>query len=130
MINGAILPSTEPDKKAFSFDVVPSSLVDNIIINKTATPEMTGEFTGGLIQITTKDIPTKNLLSFGLGLRGSPGCSAAVGRALKAVQVARLSTRYDHTPGRLFMPGSRNHCHAASCWCSISASLAGYRSNS
>jgi hypothetical protein len=67
MINGAILPSTEPDKKAFSFDVVPSSLVDNIIINKTATPEMTGEFTGGLIQITTKDIPTKNLLSFGLG---------------------------------------------------------------
>ncbi len=68
MINGALLPSTEPDKKAFSFDVVPSALVDNIIINKTATPEMTGEFTGGLVQITTKDIPTKNALSFGFSL--------------------------------------------------------------
>jgi hypothetical protein len=68
MINGALLPSTEPDKKAFSFDVVPSALIDNIIINKTATPEMTGEFTGGLIQITTKDIPTKNQVSFGIGL--------------------------------------------------------------
>jgi len=68
MLNGAILPSTEPDKKAFSFDIIPSSLVDNIIINKTATPEMTGEFTGGLVQITTKDIPTSNSLSFGLSL--------------------------------------------------------------
>ena len=66
MINGAILPSTEPDKKAFSFDVVPATLIDNIIINKTATPEMTGEFTGGLVQITTKDIPTNNSLSFGI----------------------------------------------------------------
>ncbi len=68
MINGAILPSTEPDKKAFSFDVIPSMLIDNIIINKTSTPEFTGEFTGGLIQITTKDIPANNTLSFGFSL--------------------------------------------------------------
>ncbi|HKZ66032.1 MAG TPA: carboxypeptidase-like regulatory domain-containing protein, partial [Chitinophagaceae bacterium] len=48
LINNAQLPSTEPDKKAFSFDVIPSALIDNIIINKTATPELTGEFAGGL----------------------------------------------------------------------------------
>ena len=68
MINGAQLPSSEPDKKAFSFDVIPSSLIDNIIINKTATPDLTGEFAGGLVQITTKDIPTSNQLIFGVGL--------------------------------------------------------------
>jgi len=60
------LPSTEPDKKAFSFDVIPSALIDNIIINKTATPELPGEFAGGLIQINTKDVPTRNLLSVGV----------------------------------------------------------------
>ncbi|RYF88549.1 MAG: TonB-dependent receptor, partial [Chitinophagaceae bacterium] len=49
VINNAQLPSTEPDKKAFSFDVIPSALIDNIIINKTATPELTGEFAGGLV---------------------------------------------------------------------------------
>jgi len=38
LINNAQLPSSEPDKKAFSFDVIPSQLIDNIIINKTATP--------------------------------------------------------------------------------------------
>jgi hypothetical protein len=67
LINGAQLPSSEPDKKAFSFDVIPSQLIDNIIINKTATPDLTGEFAGGLVQITTKDIPTRNSLNIGVG---------------------------------------------------------------
>ncbi|WP_276504967.1 TonB-dependent receptor [Terrimonas pollutisoli] len=65
IINNAQLPSTEPDKKAFSFDVIPSALIDNIIINKTASPDLTGEFAGGLVQINTKDVPTKNFLSVG-----------------------------------------------------------------
>ena len=64
-INGAALPSSEPDKKAFSFDIIPSSLIDNIIINKTATPDLTGEFAGGIVQIQTKDIPTSNQLMVG-----------------------------------------------------------------
>ncbi len=68
VINNAQLPSTEPDKKAFSFDVIPASLVDNIIINKTATPELPGEFAGGLIQINTKDVPTRDLLTVTIGL--------------------------------------------------------------
>ncbi len=68
VINNAQLPSTEPDKKAFSFDVIPSSLVDNIIINKTATPELPGEFAGGLVQINTKDVPTRDLLTVSIGL--------------------------------------------------------------
>lgn len=67
-INGAALPSSEPDKKAFSFDVIPSTLIDNIIINKTATPDITGEFAGGLIQIQTKDIPAKNSITVGVSL--------------------------------------------------------------
>jgi hypothetical protein len=67
-LNGAQLPSSEPDKKAFSFDVIPSSVVDNIIINKTATPDLTGEFAGGLVQVTTKDVPTHNFLTVGATL--------------------------------------------------------------
>jgi len=65
-INGAALPSSEPDKKAFSFDIIPSALIDNIIINKTATPDLTGEFAGGIVQIQTKDIPVSNELMLGV----------------------------------------------------------------
>jgi hypothetical protein len=68
MINNAQLPSSEPDKKVFSFDLIPSQMVDNIIINKTATPDLSGEFAGGLVQIRTKDIPTQNILSVGVSL--------------------------------------------------------------
>ncbi len=67
LLNNAILPSSEPDKKAFSFDIIPSSLIDNIIINKTASPELPGDFSGGVIQIITKDIPEQNYFSFQLG---------------------------------------------------------------
>ena len=67
MLDGSTLPSTEPNRKAFSFDIVPSNLVDNLIISKTATPDLPGDFAGGAIQITTKDIPEQNFISFGVG---------------------------------------------------------------
>jgi hypothetical protein len=68
LINGAQMPSSEPDKKAFSFDVIPSALIDNIVINKTATPEFTGEFAGGLVIVNTKDVPTKDIFSVGVSM--------------------------------------------------------------
>ncbi|AYL96591.1 TonB-dependent receptor [Mucilaginibacter celer] len=67
MLNGAPLPSSEPNRRDFAFDVIPSSLVDNIVVNKTATPDLTGEFTGGLVQITTKDIPDENSMQITIG---------------------------------------------------------------
>ncbi|MBO9205182.1 MULTISPECIES: TonB-dependent receptor [Niastella] len=67
LINGATLPSTEPNRRNFSFDIVPSALVDNIVVNKTATPDLPGEFTGGLIQINTKDVPVENFLNLTVG---------------------------------------------------------------
>lgn len=68
MLDGASLPSTEPNRKAFSFDIVPSNLVDNLIISKTATPDLPGDFTGGAVQITTKDIPDQNYITLSGGL--------------------------------------------------------------
>jgi TonB-dependent receptor len=62
-LDGTSLPSTEPNRKAFSFDIVPSNLVENLIISKTATPNLPGDFAGGAIQIQTKDIPDKNFLT-------------------------------------------------------------------
>ncbi len=66
-LNNAALPSSEPDRKAFSFDIVPSSLVDNVIINKTAQPDLPGDFSGGVVQIATKDFPEENVMSLSYG---------------------------------------------------------------
>ncbi|HEU5165962.1 MAG TPA: TonB-dependent receptor [Chitinophagaceae bacterium] len=67
MINGILLTSTEPDRKTFSFDLIPAKMIDNIIINKTFVPEYPGEWAGGLIQVNTKDIPTKNFFNIEIG---------------------------------------------------------------
>jgi TonB-dependent receptor len=68
-INGAALPSSESDRKAFAFDIFPSNILDNLVIYKTATPDLSGEFAGGLINITTKSIPSKKAttVAFGFG---------------------------------------------------------------
>lgn len=66
-INGAPLPSTESDRKAFSFDIFPSNMLDNMVITKTAAPDLPGDFAGGLITINTKDIPEKSFVSFSAG---------------------------------------------------------------
>ena len=62
-INGAPLPSSESDRKAFSFDIFPANMLDNLVIIKTATPDLPGEFAGGIIQVVTKSIPEKNFQS-------------------------------------------------------------------
>jgi outer membrane receptor protein involved in Fe transport len=67
MLNGILLTSTEPDRKTFSFDMIPSSMIDNLVINKAFVPEYPGEWAGGLIQVNTKDIPAKNFFSIQIG---------------------------------------------------------------
>lgn len=67
MLNGILLTSTEPDRKTFSFDLIPAAMIDNIVINKAFVPEYPGEWAGGLIQVNTKDIPAKNFFNIQAG---------------------------------------------------------------
>ncbi|NIM34333.1 MAG: TonB-dependent receptor plug domain-containing protein [Hydrotalea flava] len=67
MLNGILLSSTEPDRKTFAFDIFPSNIIDNIIINKTFLPEYSGEWAGGLVQITTNDVPLKKFMEVQVG---------------------------------------------------------------
>lgn len=63
LLNGASLPSTDPEKKSFSYDIIPAGMVENLIIAKTFTPDKPGDFTGGLVQISTVEFPSKFTLS-------------------------------------------------------------------
>lgn len=67
LINGALIGSTEPDKKSFSFDLIGSNTIDNLVILKTASPNLPGEFSGGVIKLTTK-VADKKISSFDFGL--------------------------------------------------------------
>ena len=66
-LNVASLPSTEPNRRNFAFDVIPSGLVDNVTVYKTFTPDLTGEFTGGLVEVNTLAVPEKKMLNLSVG---------------------------------------------------------------
>ncbi len=66
-LNDATAPSMEADVRSFSFDIIPSSLIDRILINKSPSADLPGDFAGGAVKIYTKSIPEKNLLEFSYG---------------------------------------------------------------
>ncbi len=63
-LNGTPLPSPDPDKQAVPMDLIPSNLLDNIVVQKTFTPDKPGNFSGGSVNLTTKDLPTEQSLVF------------------------------------------------------------------
>ena len=56
-LNGSTLPSADPDQQSFQLDLFPATLLDNIITTKTFTPDKPGNFTGGLVDVGTKNYP-------------------------------------------------------------------------
>ncbi len=52
---------TDTDRKSFTFDIVPASLLANTVVVKTATPDLPGDFSGGLVQVNTLDLPPERV---------------------------------------------------------------------
>lgn len=69
MLNNSILPTTEPERRVVPLDLFPASLIDSIKVLKTYTPDLPGEFSGGLVQLQTVEFPRGK--TFSVGLSGS-----------------------------------------------------------
>ncbi len=67
ILNGMSIPGLDPDKNTVQMDVFPTNLIDNITVYKTFSPELPGNYTGGLVDIVTKDFPSQKTLSFSVG---------------------------------------------------------------
>lgn len=66
-MDGINLPSTEAYNQNFSFDIIPTAMVESVVVSKTATPDMNASFAGGYVEVRTKDIPEKDFFSFSWG---------------------------------------------------------------
>ncbi|GAB4497553.1 MAG: TonB-dependent receptor [Saprospiraceae bacterium] len=65
-LNGITMPSTDPYRNSSSLDLIPAQMIENVITLKTFTPDQPGNFSGGLVNVTTKTFPDKFNLYFGL----------------------------------------------------------------
>lgn len=66
-MDGINLPSTEAYNNNFSFDIIPTAMVESVVVSKTATPDMNASFAGGYVEVHTKDIPNKDFLTLSMG---------------------------------------------------------------
>lgn len=67
MLDGIVIPSTSMNKRNFSFDIIPTEMVSNVVVNKTATPDMSSEFSGGQVSVNTLDIPSESFTTITIG---------------------------------------------------------------
>ena len=64
VLNGARLPSSDPDKRAVNIDIFPNGLIETLISSKTYSPDLPGEATGGYLNIITKRVPKEPFLNW------------------------------------------------------------------
>lgn len=58
-INGSRVPTLDPLTNNLRLDIFPTGLLDNIVITKTATPELPGDWSGAMISLNTSDYPER-----------------------------------------------------------------------
>jgi hypothetical protein len=66
MINGIIGPSTEIDRRSFSFDLIPAGAIDQVLLYKSGAGELPGDFAGGVIKVITKKPGNDKFFNFGV----------------------------------------------------------------
>jgi TonB-dependent receptor len=67
-LSGAIIPTTEPDKKVVPLDLFPAGLLDSIQVAKSYSPDKSAEFAGGLVSIVPLKFPSRPVMDFSYGL--------------------------------------------------------------
>ncbi|MFD1105633.1 TonB-dependent receptor domain-containing protein [Sphingobium olei] len=79
LLNGSPLPSPEPLKRVVPLDIFPTSVIASTLVQKSYSANFPGEFGGGVINLTTKAIPTESYLEIGVGSSANTETSGQMG---------------------------------------------------
>ena len=71
-LNGMEIPGLDPDRNSIQLDLFPTNLIDNISVFKSFSPELAGDFTGGVVDIVTKDFPDEKNTGLSVSLGYNP----------------------------------------------------------
>lgn len=72
-LNSMEVPGLDPDRNSIQIDIFPTNLIENMMVLKSSSADMPADFTGGVINIETKDFPDSKIfnVSFGVGYNPS-----------------------------------------------------------
>jgi len=66
VLNGVDVPGLDPDRNTIQMDIFPTNVIDNIIVSKSFTADLPADFTGGVVDIATKDFPEERTMVIGV----------------------------------------------------------------
>ena len=72
ILNGVDIPGLDPDRNTIQMDIFPTNILDNIQVVKSFTADYAADFTGGVVNIVTKDFPNKEEYSVSVGAEYNP----------------------------------------------------------
>lgn len=78
-LNGAPLPSPEPLRRVAPLDLFPTSVLSDVVVQKTYSPEFSGEFGGGAIQLRSKTLPDERFLELSVSTSANTVTTAEKG---------------------------------------------------
>ncbi|MEL7145338.1 MAG: TonB-dependent receptor, partial [Bacteroidota bacterium] len=71
-LNGLDIPGLDPDRNSIQIDVFPTNLIDNLVVLKSFTPDLPADFTGGIVNIETKDFPDEKIFDVSASFSFNP----------------------------------------------------------
>jgi hypothetical protein len=72
ILNGVDIPGLDPDRNTIQMDLFPTNILDNVLVLKSASAEYPADFTGGIVNVVTKDFPSKGEYTLSLGSSYNP----------------------------------------------------------
>ena len=72
-LNGMSIPGLDPDANAVQIDIFPTQVLENVAVYKSFTPNLYGDFSGGLVDVETKSFPDQRSGRISVGLSMVPG---------------------------------------------------------
>ncbi|MDN4165888.1 TonB-dependent receptor [Cytophagales bacterium LB-30] len=72
-LNEMDIPGLDPDRNTVQIDIFPTNTLENIMVFKTFTPNLSADFTGGMVNVETKAFPLEKATNISLGFSYTPG---------------------------------------------------------
>lgn len=71
LLNGSRLPSPDPDRRVVPLDLFPADFIESLAVIKSYTPDLPGDFSGGLVDIHAREFPDHLTFSTGASTGGN-----------------------------------------------------------
>ena len=72
ILNGIDIPGLDPDRNTVQMDLFPTNILSNVLVIKSSTAELPADFTGGIVNIETKDFPSEKENSISISADYNP----------------------------------------------------------